>query len=327
MSPYIILGLTVSGILYVSLSPTFVARHIGKPGFLSVLKASLLGIPLPLCSCGVIPTAGFMKKHGASSSALVSFLISTPQTGVDSIAATYGLLGPFLATVRPLAALVTGVLGGVITGVFGDKFPMKSPGDDPSPIKNTGDKPQVAGLPPLEGEDLLKKIPPGSQDAAPKAAQKTKQPPNPWADKFREGIRFGYRESVDDIAVPFVIGLGVAGLITLLVPDGFFTGSWFGEGIGGMLLMVVIGLPLYICSTSSIPVAVALIAKGISPGAAYVFLIAGPATNAATMLVFGKVLGKKNLSLYIATIVLGSIGTGFLIDALLSFTGWGCVCP
>jgi uncharacterized membrane protein YraQ (UPF0718 family)/copper chaperone CopZ len=315
MSPYLMLGLTVSGILSVTLSSRFVSRHIGGKGFLPVLKASFLGIPLPLCSCGIIPTAGFMKKNGASAGALTSFLISTPQTGVDSIAATYGLLGPFLATVRPIAALLTGVLGGLITGIFGQAFPEK---DKPAP--------QIKQLPDATEVDLLFQGPKyqGNQEAPaqPQYDKAQSEPTLSLWERIREGARFGYRESVDDIAVAFLVGLGVAALITLLVPDGFFAGTWFGEGIGGMLLMVAVGLPLYVCSTSSIPIALALIAKGISPGAAYVFLIAGPATNAATILVFSKVLGKRNLALYIATIIAGSVGTGFIIDGFLSYTGW-----
>ncbi len=189
----------------------------------------------------------------------MSFLISTPQTGVDSIVATYGMLGPFFAVFRPAAALLTGMWGGLLSLVF--------------------DKSEDKKAKTFEIEDV-------KTDEGFKA-------------KLRKFKNYAFIEFVDDIASQFVVGLILAGLISYLIPDNFFSGSFLADGLPGMLFMIIIGIPLYICSTSSIPIAVALIAKGISPGAAYVFLIAGPATNAASLAVLLKVLGRKQTFIYL----------------------------
>ncbi len=283
MAPYLVLGLTVAGVLSVLVNRAFVVRRVGHPGLASVIKAAVLGVPLPLCSCGVVPTAAYLRRSGASKPAIMSFLIATPQTGVDSIAATYGMLGPLFAVFRPLAALVTGVAGGSIAALTdpqadGASLPGSAEaGEAPSPVEREG-----TALGPI-----------------------------------RRIARYAFVETVDDIAVHFVVGLVLAGLISILIPDDFFAGSIMGRGFPAMVLMVVIGVPMYVCSTSSIPIAVALIAKGFSPGAAYVFLVAGPATNAATLSVLLRVLGRRQTFVYVATIVAGSLLFGPLMDSLV----------
>lgn len=285
MAPYLIIGLTVAGILSVVLRRDTVARHVGHPGVGSVVKASLLGVPLPLCSCGVVPTASYLKRAGASDSATMSFLISTPQTGVDSIAATYGMLGPLFAVFRPIAALLNGIAGGIVSLLFGSGVEAVE--------SKTADEASVS--------------PQASQDVR---------------GKLRRFAHYAYIESVDDIALQFLLGLCVGGLIAFLLPDGFFDGRIVGQGLPAMLLMVVVGIPMYVCSTSSIPIAVALIAKGLSPGAAYVFLVAGPATNAATLTVLSQVLGKRQTALYVATLIIGSLVFGPVMEAITTAFGW-----
>jgi uncharacterized membrane protein YraQ (UPF0718 family)/copper chaperone CopZ len=287
MAPYLMLGLTVAGALSVLVKKSFVARHIGGTGFGAVIKSSVLGVPLPLCSCGVVPTASYLRRSGASKPALVSFLISTPQTGVDSIAATYGMLGPLFAWVRPLMALITGVIGGGVSSLA-----MRD--EDREPASAAG----------------------GTEGAGPDEPRRGLLP------SIRDAAAYGYSETVDDIAPQFVLGLIIAGLITMLIPDGFFEGTIIAGGLPGMLLMVAIGVPMYICSTSSIPIAVALIAKGISPGAAYVFLVAGPATNAATLMILHRVLGMRHTLVYLFTIVAGSLAFGPLVNLLAEGSGW-----
>ena len=282
IAKYLILGLSVAGIMSVLISKAFVARHIGKDNFASVLKASLLGVPLPLCSCGVVPTAAYLRRSGASRPALMGFLISTPQTGMDSIFATYGMLGPLFAIFRPLAALLTGLLGGAISMLAGGKESEEGKLREES----TEDQ-ETRGLP----------------------------------EKVRAAVTYAFGEAVDDIAVHFLVGLFIAGLITVLIPDDFFAGRMIGSGLPAMLLMVAIGIPMYVCSTSSIPIAVALIAKGISPGAAYVFLVAGPATNAASLAILTKVLGKRQTILYVLSIIIGSLMFGPLMDFIIRITG------
>lgn len=279
MAPYLILGMTIAGLLSVFIRRDMVARHVGKASLGSVFKAALLGVPLPLCSCGVIPTASYLKKYGASKPAVMSFLISTPQTGVDSLIATWGMLGPLFAVFRGITALITGIAGGVISYLF-------------------------------DGRDRERKG----------ASQDGNQPTEKRG--LRHFISFAYGESVDDIAVNFVIGLSLAALISLLIPDNFFEGTLLGGDFLSMLLMVAIGVPMYVCSTSSIPIAVALIAKGFSPGAAYVFLVAGPATNAATLAILTRILGRKQTLSYLLTIIGGSLIFGAAMNGLTAWTGW-----
>ncbi len=278
MAPYLLLGMTIAGILYVAISKRFVARHIGGHSFLSVVKAAVFGVPLPLCSCGVLPTSVYLKDSGASKPAVLSFLIATPQTGVDSIIATYGMLGPFFAFFKALSALVLGAIGGAVGLITGKR-------------EHTEER--------------------ANQDTGVDSREMS------LAERAKTMVNYAYVEFVDSIALRFVIGLLIAGLITLVIPDDFFAETSFASGLPGMLLMIAIGTPLFVCSTSSLPIAVALVAKGFSPGAAFVFLIAGPATNAATIAILWRVLGKKTLATYLGTIMVGAVGMGFLLNLLL----------
>jgi len=283
MAPYLILGITVAGLLSIFIKRELVVKHIGKSNSSSIIKAALLGVPLPLCSCGVIPTTSYLKKYGASKPAVMSFLISTPQTGIDSLTATWGMLDPLFAISKGITALVMGIIGGFISYFF-DKDDDKN-----EPIAN------------------LKST-----------AQKQESP----KARFLHFINFAYKESVDDIAINFIIGLILAAFISLIIPDNFFEGTFFAHGLSSMILMVIIGIPMYICSTSSIPIAVALILKGLSPGAAYVFLVAGPATNIATIAILWRILGKKQTLLYVGNIIVGSLICGLLMDQITSLTHW-----
>lgn len=273
MSPYLLLGFFVAGVLHAFVPRTLYTQCFAGNGFRSVALAALFGVPLPLCSCGVIPTAMSMRRQGASRAATVSFLISTPQTGIDSILATASLLGLPFALLRPVVALVTAITGGMLTGAF-------------------------------------------TRETAPKAAETHELPGLSFAARCRAALRYGFVDMVQDIGRWLVIGLLLAGLITVLVPDGFLI-SLNDYPLLGMLLVLAISVPMYVCATGSIPIAVALMLKGLSPGAALVLLMAGPATNMAAMLVIGKVLGRKTLLLYLAAIVAGAIGFGLLIDHLL----------
>jgi len=273
MAPYLMFGFLVSGLLKVALPPNLLTRYLGKSNLRSVTNASLLGIPLPLCSCGVLPAGISLHKNGASKGASVSFLISTPQTGVDSLLVTYSMLGLPFALIRPVAAFVTGILGGVLTNKIEKDLPLQEP-------KTEG------------ATRLQKKF--------------------SWYGLFH----YAFVEMVGDIAKWLVIGLLIAALITVLIPDQFFN-DFALNGILGMLLILAVSIPLYVCATASVPIAAVLLMKGLSPGAMLVFLMAGPATNAATMTVIGNTLGRKTLVVYVSTLVLGSMAFGLLIDYLL----------
>lgn len=273
MAPYLLFGFLVSGLLKVALPPDMLSRYMGKNNLRSVINASLLGIPLPLCSCGVLPAGISLHKNGASKGASVSFLISTPQTGVDSMLVTYSMLGLPFALLRPIAAMFTGVMGGMLTNKF--------------------DRDKKATV----------------KEAEEKTTKKSKF-------SFYRLFHYAFIEMVGDIAKWLVIGLMIAALITVLIPDNFFN-EFAINGITGMLIILAVSIPLYVCATASVPIAAVLLMKGLSPGAMLVFLMAGPATNAATMTVIGNNLGKKTLVVYLSTLIVGSMAFGLLIDYFL----------
>jgi hypothetical protein len=279
MSPYILLGFLFAGVLHAFVNPEIMSRHLAGNGLKQSFKAALLGVPLPLCSCGVLPTAISLKRSGASTSSTTSFLIATPQTGVDSIAATYSLLGFGFAIVRPIAAFISAVIGGVVMG------------------KLTIDEGQ---------EQLYNNI------------NKAKLQPT-FYGKVKDMLKYGFVDMVGSVGKWLVIGLVIASLITVLVPNDFFI-LFAQYPLLAMIAVVVIAIPMYVCATGSIPIALSLILKGLTPGAAFVFLMAGPAVNFASYTLLSHSLGRRNTLIYILIIALSAIGIGFIIDYLLPTT-------
>jgi uncharacterized membrane protein YraQ (UPF0718 family) len=275
MSPYLLFGFFVAGILSVFVSQSLVEKHLGGRGVWPLLKASLFGIPLPLCSCGVIPVSMSLHKHGASKGSTISFLLSTPQTGADSILVTLSLLGPLFAVFRPLAALVTGIVGGSLVSAFS---------------RTTDDQSQV---------------PPKCSDECCGGAENHK--------KIAKGLKYGFVTLPRDIGKAMLVGLVIAAVISALVPDGYFAEK-LGTGIFPMVVMMFLGIPVYVCATASVPVAAALILKGLTPGAALVFLMTGPATNAASFVIIWKVLGKAAAITYLITVAGCALLSGILLD-------------
>jgi len=279
MSPYLLLGFLFAGILRVVFPRQMITRYMGKSNFRSVFNASLLGVPMPLCSCGVLPAGIGFYRNGASRGPTISFLISTPQTGVDSILATYSLLGLPLAIIRPVVALLTGLLGGVLGNAT---------------ERNGKEEEDRAGKSEEQHERSVKEL-----------------------------FRYGFVELIQDISKWLVIGMLVAALLSVLIPGDFFTSTISNEYLA-MLLMIAASVPLYICATGSIPIAAVLLMKGLAPGAALVLLMAGPATNIATMAVIGNTLGKRSLWVYLLTIIGGALFFGILVNEFLPrewFTG------
>jgi len=296
MAPWLLLGLIFAGLLKVYFPQKHIDRYLGKRNFKSALNGSLLGIPMPLCSCGVIPTGISFYKDGASKGATNSFLISTPQTGVDSIFATYSMLGWPFAILRPLVAFVTGITGGVLTNwLVKDKPKAASPFAD---FKIDTQK--------VEGAELCSDDSCGCHEPV----------KNDRRHSLVRAADYAFIELLQDIAKWLVIGFLLAALIAVLIPNDFFS-RFQGWGIVEILLILAASVPIYICATGSIPVAAVLLMKGVSPGAALVFLMAGPATNVATMTVLGKTMGRKSLVVYMATIIGGAIVFGLLTNWLL----------
>ena len=279
MAPYLLLGFFLAGLMHAFIPPTLYRRFLGGPSFRSVFNAALLGIPLPLCSCGVIPTAMSLHKEGASKGATVSFLIATPQTGIDSIIATYSLMGLPFALLRPFVALMTALFGGGLVNAF-EKSPLKGRGTE---------MPQSQTLP---------------------------QAPQTFIQRMRSAFHYAFVEMMQDIGKWLVMGLVIAGLITVFVPNSFF--ALFADSpLLSMGLVLMCAIPMYLCATGSIPIAITLMLKGLSPGTALVLLMAGPAVNVASLLVINKVMGRRTLMLYLLSIITGAVMFGLGIDYLL----------
>lgn len=305
MAPYLMLGFFIAGLLRTFVPHSLYSRHLAPRNMKSVVKAAALGIPLPLCSCGVIPTSVGLRKEGASHGACTSFLIATPQTGVDSIAATYSLMGLPFAIVRPIAALFTAMFGGWMVNKFAREDEQISAAAAQSGEHDHCD----CGCDDHcedehhhhEGDEAC------SCSTAPK--------PGFW-DKLKGALEYGFVEMLQDVGKWLVIGLLIAALITVAVPNDWLA-ALHEYKLLNMLIVLAVAIPMYVCATGSIPIAVSLMAKGLTPGAALVLLMAGPAVNSASILVIGKVFGKRTLSLYVLSIVIGAILFGLCIDYLL----------
>ncbi|MCQ2960305.1 MAG: permease [Bacteroidales bacterium] len=274
MTPFLLFGFLCAGILHVLVPKNFYRNYLADNSFKSVLLAALFGIPLPLCSCGVLPTAMSLRKEGASKGATTSFMTATPQTGVDSILATYSVFGLPFAVIRPLAALITSVFSGFFVTVF-DNDSSKNESvcsDEKNKTENTG-----------------------------------------FGVKIKEILHYAYVAMLQDIGPRMLLGLFVAGLIAVFLPDNFLL-SFSDKPLLEMLAVIIVALPMYVCATGSIPIAAALMLKGLTPGAALVFLMAGPAVSLASLMIVQKVLGLRTMIIYVFSIVIGAITFGLLID-------------
>jgi uncharacterized membrane protein YraQ (UPF0718 family) len=289
-SPYILFGIAVGGLLKMFLSTGFIVRHLGRGRYSSVLKAALLGIPLPLCSCGVLPAAAALKKQGANNGATTAFLISTPESGVDSISITYALLDPILTVARPVAAFLSAMTAGLIENFVNPPSPeLTMQASYACPVDNCCD-----------GNDC---------------PEEDHKKHHNFFEKIGAGLRYAVNDLWGDLAGWFFVGILLAGIITALVPDNMID-SYLGGGLSSMLLMLVIGIPLYICATASTPIAAAFIIKGMSPGTALVFLLAGPATNVTSLSVLIGILGKRASGIYLASIAVVSVICGLALDMI-----------
>jgi len=275
MAPYLMLGFLFAGILYAWFPDQKMVKYLGKNNTASVFNAALLGVPLPLCSCGVIPTGISFYRNGASKGSSVAFLISTPQTGVDSIMVTWSLLGWPLAVLRPIIALVTGMLGGILTN-FSVNRDIKKQVSEPEILNDKNQKKiNLFGM-----------------------------------------LRYAFVDFLQDIVKWLTVGLLIAALMAVVIPEDFFL-RYLSNDYLSMLIILVASIPLYVCATGSVPIAAVLMMKGLSPGAAIVFLMAGPATNAATISVIGNTMGRKTLFIYLFSIISGALFFGILINEFL----------
>lgn len=282
MSPFLLFGFLMAGVLKVFLKDDLVARHLGTHDFMSILKASLFGIPLPLCSCGVIPAAMGLRKQGASKAAIFSFLISTPTTGIDSILATYALLGGFYAGFRVFATFMVAMIVGSTALLIKDERKQADPDEKGSPCPHCRGAAPVQTKPSLSAQVLL-------------------------------ALRYGFYDLLKDSGRSILLGVLIGGAISYFVPvtfvERYFSNAWLS-----MLVMMAIGIPMYVCSSGSIPVVAAMMMKGLNPGAGFVFLITGPATNTVSFSVIAREFGVKSMLLFMASLAAGSLLMGFLFN-------------
>jgi hypothetical protein len=286
MAPYIVLGLLAAVGVHALFPKDKIARWLGKRGLGSTVKASLAGIPLPLCSCGVVPMAMSLKKRGASPGATASFLVSTPETGVDSIAATYAVINPAMTILRPIAAFLTAVT----TGLLVESLSPKKDGDEAT-------DPAACSV---CGEDSC-------------------EDNHSRRSRLWGSFRYVLNEFFPDIANWLVLGLILSGILAVLLPPDLFVGS---SSLGQMAMATVVGVALYICASASTPIAAVLMAKGMTPGAALVFLLVGPATNIASLVVIARVLGRRTTAIYLGGVVASSVAIGLIVNATLGSLDW-----
>lgn len=353
-APWLLIGLVFAGVLKSFIPMTWMNRQLGNNKTSSIFKAALFGAPLPLCSCGVIPAAIGLRRAGASKSATTSFLVSTPETGIDSISLSYAMLGPFMAIIRPIAAVSSAILAGLLVRkedrldssatklkaqssccstkpTTERKEPEKKEKNSSSCCasqeKETVEEAKTSCCSTKQPVEEKAQEKPNSSccsstqtkepavEKTPKEADLTKATPS-LVEKITSGLNFATSNLVRDISIWLIIGLFFAALIETYVPSSFLA-QW-GNGIIAMLVMVVISIPMYICASASTPIAAALLLSGVSPGAVLVFMLAGPATNIATLGVVYKELGKRSLIGYLSGVLIGALFFGWLTDLLVN---------
>ncbi len=297
-APWLLLGLFVAALINVYLPKDFLNKHLGKEGMATTVKAALIGAPMPLCSCGVIPAALGLRRAGASKSATTAFLVSTPETGVDSISVSYVLLGPFMAIIRPIAAVTSAITAGLLVG----RDTAKKELDDSVHATSCCAK--------KEAQQEIEQAPAKTSCCASKKAQKPSQ-----KQKLLNAIEFSTNKLLSDTAKWLLIGLLFAAAIQTYVPQDFLL-QW-GDGIVAMVVVILVSIPMYICATASTPIAAGLLLSGVSPGAVLVFMLAGPATNVATLGVVASELGKRAIVAYLFGVIAVAIAFGFLTNYLV----------
>ena len=289
-APWLLVGLAMAGLIKGVISEAQLTRWVGGRGLGSVARAAVIGAPLPLCSCGAIPTALALHRGGADRGPTTAFLIGTPGIGIDSLSITYALLGPFMAVARGVSAVLTAIVTGLLVGrTRGADAPASAPASRCEGGCSSGCAEQ------------------GSSSRAPAAL----------GSRLANGLRYAFTDILDDISPWLLAGLLVAGALIALVPPQQL--AELGSGVGAMLLMAVIGIPMYLCATAATPIAAGLLLAGVSPGTVLVFLIAAPVTSLATLGVFRRELGSRALLAYLTGIMISAVALGLGVDTL---AGW-----
>jgi uncharacterized protein len=326
---WLLLGLLAAGLIKVFIPADAMKRWVGGRGFAAVARAALFGAPLPLCSCGVLPAAIGLRRAGASKEATVSFLISTPETSIDSVAVTYALMGPVMAVYRPLAALVSAMLTGMLTALIDRETQAIAATTVCAEAAACCGAQQTAIQFDVVGQSCCDSTPVAAatsccsteqHSSASSCCSNTAPDFSKPAPAWLQTLKFAGAELIDDIAAWMAVGIVVAGVVLTFVPPGWIA-QW-GSGLTAMLVMLLVGIPMYICAVASTPIAAGLLLAGVSPGAVLVFLLVGPATNIASFALVRRELGNRVTFVYFAGISIASIGMGLLLEAILRSTGW-----
>lgn len=334
-SPWLLLGLLIAGLMKAWVPSKILSKHLGN-GKSAIVKAALIGAPLPLCSCGVIPVATELRRSGASAPATAAFLVATPETGIDSVSVSYALLGPIFAVYRPFAAIMSAIITGIlVSGIKEEdiKSPItdtkqggtsccasKQPAPEILPTKPTVSSCCSSKSPVKAVEVEAKTSSCCSSSTATNTTSTSSVPPSALADFFEKtkmGVYYAATKLIDDIIVWLAIGLLFASIIRTFLPPEFLLS--YGSGLPAMLLMIVISIPMYICATASTPIAAGFIMAGLSPGTALVFMMAGPATNISTLGVIKNEMGGAVLIRYLLGVALCAIGFASLLDFVLNY--------
>lgn len=306
-APYLLLGFLLAGILHEFVPSGWIARRLGGERVGGVFLASLVGLPLPLCSCAVVPTADALHRKGAGRSSTLAFLISTPETSVESIALTFGLFGGTMAIVRPVVAMLTAIAAGLVSLALG-RPPVLREAPIGSPTGHADS--HACGHAHPEHHDACDAIGRFDPDDAFGTSNES------LSSRARRALRFGFGTLFDDLFPSLLLGLGTAVLVTALLPDDLIPSLLAGRsGLLPLLLVAVSSAPLYLCASAATPLAAALVLKGLSPGAALVLLLVGPATNLATIGLVGRRFGRGAVVLYVGMVLGMAIGAGWLVDA------------
>ncbi|UYG00686.1 SO_0444 family Cu/Zn efflux transporter [Halomonas sp. GD1P12] len=292
-APWLLLGLFVAGLIKAFLSEQMLTRWLGGTGLGSILRASIIGMPLPLCSCGAIPTAMALHRGGAGRGPTTAFLISTPGVGADSIFLTSALLGPLMALLRVLGALVTAIVTGLLVSFT---------------------KERAVAAPEASCGGCC-----GSHDTHDHQSGATHDAPDTLLGRLLAGLRYAFSELLDDFSVWIFAGLLLAGVLMAWVSPDALAG--LSGGPLALALMALVGIPLYVCAAAATPIAAGLLLAGITPGMALVFLLAGPITSLATLAVFRRELGTAALAIYMGSIFVVTVALGALVDAVLAHVG------
>jgi len=313
MAPYILFGLLFAGILHELVPDSIVTKHLGKDNISSVVKSTVFGIPLPVCSCGVIPLATSIKKSGASKGATLSFLISTPITGIDSIMATYGIFGWIFTLYRAVTSMIIAMVAGILTNIFDKDTSTGS-------VALSDSKPTFSAVAPQTTTSFSMNTPKQEESCGTgEGSCCSTSNDEKKGFSFVAALKYAFVTLLGDIAKPLFWGLLLGALITVSIPDNLAEllkdKAWLSY-----LIVIIIAVPMYVCATASLPIAAGLMLAGVSAGAAFVFLSAGPATNTVTIGVVKKMLGTKSLVIYLGSIIIGSILFGLGLDYIFDIS-------